>query len=76
MESSTQTAAARRRSNRRLARYLTYKADVYGPNGRIFSFEHKWSSSVNGALLLDGVEIDPDTLRDGNGRVILEPGFM
>ena len=59
-----------RRENKRLARLLRYKADVYGPSGRIYGFEHTWAVSSSGELLLDGVPIDPDSLRDGNGRII------
>ena len=56
--------------NKRLVRLLRYKADIYGPFGRIYSFEHKWGVSPTGELLLDGVPVDPHTLRDGNGRII------
>ena len=63
-------AVAVRIENKRLVRCLRYKADIYGPFGRIYSFEHKWGVSPTGELLLDGVPVDPHTLRDGNGRII------
>ena len=69
-------ATATRRENRRLAEVLTYKADVYGPAGRIYSFEHKWTVAKDGRLLLDGSEIDPLDLRDGNGRVITDESSL
>jgi len=63
-------AIATRRENKRLVRRLRYKADIYGPFGRIYSFEHKLGVSPTGELPLDGVPVDPYTLRDGNGRII------
>lgn len=63
-------AVAVRRENKRLVQRLRYKADIYGPSGRIYSFEHNWSVSPSGDLLLDGAPIDPCSLRDGNGRII------
>ena len=63
-------AVALRRENKRLVQRLRYKADVYGPSGRIYSFEHKWAVSKSGDLLLDGAPIDPDSLLDCNGRII------
>lgn len=63
-------AVAMRRENKRLVQLLRHKADVYGPSGRIYTFEHKRSVSTSGDLLLDGVPIDPCSLLDGNGRII------
>ena len=55
---------------RRLAKLLTYKADIYGPQGRIFSFEAQWR--VEGEQLFHGDKlVDPDTLRDGHGNLII-----
>lgn len=65
---------ATRRENKRLADTLTHKADVYGPTGRIYSFEHKWSVAKTGELLLDGTVVNPSDLRDGHGRLILPSG--
>jgi hypothetical protein len=62
-------AEATRRELKRLARVLTYKADVYGPQGRIYSHTAKWE--VRDGVLWHGSQAyDPDTLCDGHGRTI------
>ena len=67
---------AERRELKRLARVLTYKADVYGPTGRIYSFEAPWTVGVDGAgkpALFHGTkQYDPNTLRDGHGQLITD----
>lgn len=52
-----------------LAKILTRKADIYGPNGRIYGFEAPFR--VIGDELFHGEnKLDPATLRDGHGRRI------
>jgi hypothetical protein len=64
---------AHRRELKRLARYLTYKADIYGPTGRIYGFEAKFHVSPDAKLYHGTMELDPATLTDGHGRVIITP---
>lgn len=60
---------AERRELKRLAKHLTYKADIYGPLGRIYSFEAKFH--VRDDKLFHGeIELDPAKLYDGHGRPI------
>lgn len=61
---------AERREFKRLAKVLTFKADIYGPNGRIYSHMARWAVSDEGQLMHGTTIIDPATLTDGNGRVI------
>lgn len=61
----------RRRYLRRLAETLTYKADVYGPTGRIFSHQAKWKV-IDGRLLHGDIEYQPEQLTDGHGRQITD----
>lgn len=61
---------ATRRELKRLAKVLTFKADIYGPNGRIYSHEAQWSVTPDGTLMHGTAVLDPATLRDGNGRAI------
>jgi hypothetical protein len=61
--------AAKLRELKRLAKVLTYKADIYGPNGRIYGFEAKFAVR-DGKLFHGTVELDPSTLTDGHGRTI------
>ncbi len=56
---------------KKLARVLTFKADIYGPNGRIYGFEHKFKVK-DGKLFHGDKELDPSTLYDGHGRLITE----
>jgi hypothetical protein len=65
--------AAERRELKRLARLLTYKADIYGPNGRIYGFEAEFTVSAEGKLFHGTVELDPAQLHDGHGRLITTP---
>jgi hypothetical protein len=54
---------------KKLAKLLTYKADIYGPNGRIYACDAAFTVQ-NGKLFHGQTEIDPTTLRDGNGNPI------
>jgi hypothetical protein len=66
---------ATRRELKRLAHTLTFKADIYGPTGRIHSHELKWTVRDN-KLFHGDKEIDPATLCDGHGRLITwESGY-
>ena len=58
-----------RRYLKRLAAVLRYKADIYGPNGRIFGFEAKFAVR-DGKLFHGSAELNPDSLCDGHGRKI------
>lgn len=70
MKSPDQLREFRRRKElRKLAETLTYKSDVYGPKGRIFSFEARWRVR-DGRLLHGAQEYDPASLYDGHGRPI------
>lgn len=68
---------ATRRELKRLAKYLTYKADIYGPTGRIYSCDAKWTvreDVLGKAYLFHGDKlIDPEQLCDGHGRTITLP---
>ena len=68
---------ANRRELKRLAKYLTYKADIYGPTGRIYSCDAKWTvreDVLGKAYLFHGDKIiDPEQLCDGHGRTITLP---
>jgi hypothetical protein len=64
-----QLVIAERRELKRLARYLTFKADIYGPTGRIYSCDAKWTVR-DGKLFHGNKVIDPNTLTDGHGRTI------
>lgn len=55
---------------KRLAKILTYKADVYVPGRRLYSHDHKFRV-VGNSLLHGGSTIDPNQVFDGNGRNIL-----
>ena len=61
---------ATRRELKRLAKVLTLKADIYGPNGRIYSHEAKWSVTPDGTLMHGNAIINPSSLRDGHGQQI------
>lgn len=50
---------------------LETKADIYGPHGRIFTFEHTWRVSPDGKLFHGDTEYQPETLEDGHARKIL-----
>jgi len=69
-----QLEIAQRRELKRLAKVLTYKADVYGPEGRIHSHEAKWTvrNDMGGkACLYHGdMAYLADELSDGHGRTI------
>lgn len=62
---------AKRRELKRLANVLKYKADIYGPEGRIYGFEAKFAVR-DGKLFHGKKELDPAKLRDGHGRLIHE----
>ena len=52
-----------------LAALLARKADIYGPNGRIYGFEAPFR--VIGDELFHGdSKLDPSALRDGHGNPI------
>jgi len=75
-----QYPATLKRELKRLCVVLTYKADVYGPHGRIFSHEGKWSvvEQRDGLLALcfirakqgAGYCYNPEDLRDGHDQTI------
>ena len=48
---------------------LMRKADIYGPNGRIYGFEAPFRV-INGELFHGENKLDPATLRDGHGHRI------
>ena len=52
-----------------LAKILMRKADIYGPNGRIYGFEAPFRV-INGELFHGENKLDPATLRDGHGHRI------
>ena len=52
-----------------LAKILTYKADIYGPDGRIYGFEAPFRV-INGELFHGKTKLDPSTLTDGHARRI------
>ena len=54
-----------------LAEVLTYKADIYGPNGRIYGWEAPFRV-VKGELFHGENKLDPSTLTDGHARRITE----
>jgi hypothetical protein len=65
-----------------LAKHLTYKADIYGPNGRIFSCDGCWGvgTADDGSQCLTYTthgnvltHYKPEQLRDGNGQTINTP---
>jgi hypothetical protein len=58
------------RELRKLVKTLTYKADVYGPHGRIYSWENKWTVTPAGKLKHGEKEYDAEELTDGHGRKI------
>ena len=67
---------ARRREHRALARALIYKADVYGPNGRIYSSDGFWGSNDEGVTFTNAktqvvTSYRPEDLRDGHGNLIV-----
>jgi hypothetical protein len=62
-------AVAKRRELKRLARVLRFKADVYGPEGRIYGFDAPFAVR-DGKLFHGEKELDPAKLRDGHGRPI------
>lgn len=70
---------AERRELKRLAKHLTYKADVYtseAPGGRIYSFDAKWHvAEVDGkpALFHGTRQLDREQLCDGHGQYICIP---
>lgn len=68
-----QLPIARRRELKRLARHLTYKADIYGPSGRIYAAEAKFTVSDDGRLFHGQTELDPAQLYDGHGQTIILP---
>jgi len=64
---------AQRREARAVARLLVFKADVYGPAGRIFSFQGKWKAKGDSlSFTQKGVETiyRISELSDGHGRGI------
>jgi hypothetical protein len=74
-------AVAVRRELKRLCKVLTYKADVYGPNGRIYSHEGKWEVTPGNQLVFVKVPgtsptiytvYNPEQLTDGHGQIITE----
>lgn len=67
---ATQYTVARRRFLKRIARTLQLKPDVYGPQGRIYSFQAKWRASDNGLLMHGDTPYDLTSLSDGNGGPI------
>lgn len=69
-KSQAMLPVAERRELKRLAKYLTYKADIYGPRGRIYGFKAKFHVTTDGKLFHGDVELDPSSLEDGNGRLI------
>lgn len=64
-----------RRELKQLAKVLKYKADVYGPDGRIFSCDGEWSV-INNCLVFTDRETktqttyNPEHLTDGHGQII------
>jgi len=50
---------AARRELKRLAKVLTYKWDIYGPNGRIYAADAKFTVSPDGKLFHGTTELDP-----------------
>lgn len=62
---------AKRQYLKRLARVLQFKADIYGPNGRIYACDAKFAVR-DGKLFHGEIELDPDLLRDGHGRPIYD----
>ena len=54
-----------------LAKILMRKADIYGPNGRIYGWEGEFKV-IKGELFHGENKLDPSTLRDGHGRRITE----
>jgi hypothetical protein len=62
-----------RRRVKRLAEELTYKADIYGPIGRIYSFKAPWKVDTDGKLFHGDTEYDPKDLYDGHGRYLELP---
>jgi hypothetical protein len=68
---------ALRRELKRLAQFLTYKADIYYPGvGRIYSCDGKWSVIDGPALVFTHREtkavltVDRNQLTDGHGQLI------
>lgn len=49
---------------------LTYKADIYGPNGRIYSFKAPWRFDEHGNLFHGEVQYQLKDLYDGHCRPI------
>jgi hypothetical protein len=71
---NTKEEIRHRRRLKKLAEELTYKADIYGPEGRIYSFMNKWSVSEDGKLMFGEKKFNvPGDLYDGHGRDILLP---
>jgi hypothetical protein len=73
LRSKMETNLAKKKADLLIARYLTYKADIYGPTGRIYGFEAKFHVSPDAKLYHGTMELDPATLTDGHGRVIITP---
>lgn len=71
---------AERRELKRLAKTLTFKADVYGPQGRIYSHEGKWivKNDQHGKSALcfvrnssgESIMFTRDTITNGHGEII------
>lgn len=66
---------AERRYLKQLAKVLNCKADVYGPNGRMFTWDDESDKRTpytvrDGKLFHGEVEIDHTKLTDGHGRGI------
>lgn len=53
----------------KLAKYLTFKADIYSDSGRIYGFENKFIVK-DGKLFHGTKELNPCRLFDGNGQQI------
>lgn len=62
-------AVEKRRYLKRLAAVLKYKADIYGPKGRIYAADAKFAVR-DGKLFHGDIELNPDSLCDGHGRKI------
>lgn len=70
-----QFEVALRRELKRLAGLLTYKADIYGPNGRIYSHTAKWTVgwlNCKPSLFHGSLAIDHTKLFDGHGELITD----
>ena len=71
METSVMQIKQTTKQLKALAEVLTYKADIYGPNGRIYGWEGEFKV-IKGELFHGENKLDPSTLRDGHGRRITE----